>query len=123
MAIHYNLAKVFERANSEPLLVRNQVEHFITKVPIAVKNLVRNIKNKEYRIALDGAKKIKPTLELMGMTIAYDEITLVENWAVKQGKRREIGATIESIKNQIEKASKEMNKEFKIFDTLKTIKL
>ena len=74
-------------------------------------------------MALYTSKKIKPSLELMGMTIAYNEIIEVERWAEKQGKRREIAATVESIKCQIEKATKEMNKEYKIFETLKSIKI
>lgn len=114
MAIHYNLSKVFEQTNSDILLVKKEIKSFVCDVPDEMKNLILNIKNKQYQIALQLATKIKPTLELMGMTIAYDEMTQVENWAEKQGKRREIKATVKSIKNQIKKASKEMNKEYKV---------
>ncbi len=121
MAIHYNLAKVFERTNGDDFLVKKEIISFVLDIPIAMKNLLSNIKNKQYQLVNELAKQVKPTLELMGMTIAYDEMILVENWSIKQGKRREIEATIESIKSQIEKAVKEMNKEYKIFESLKTV--
>ena len=123
MAIHYNLAKVFERTNSDALLIKNEIHTFVFDIPNQIKNLLLCIKNKQYLMAFHTAKKIKPSLELMGMTIAYNEIIEVEKWAEKQGKRREIAATVESIKWQIEKATKEMNKEYKIFETLKSVKI
>ena len=119
MAIHYHLAKVFERTNSDDFLVKKEITAFITEVPPKMKLLLLNIKSKQYQTALFNAQKIKPALELMGMTIAYDEMLLVENWANCEAKRREIEATVQSIKNQVEQAVKEMNKEYKIFESLK----
>ncbi len=116
MAIHYNLAKVFQHTNSDDFLVKKEIQTFIFEIPVAIKNLILQIRNKQYQTALHLAQKIKPALELMGMTIAYDEILQVEHWAIKQGKRREIEATIVSVKIHIEKAIKEMNKEYKLAD-------
>lgn len=118
MAIHYNLSKVFEDTNSDDFLVKKEINSFVNTMPCEMQNLIINIKNKHFSVALILAKKIKPSLELMGMTIAYDEMILVEKWAEKHGKRREIKATITSIKTQIEKATKEMNKEYKVFTSL-----
>ena len=120
MAIHYNLAKVFERTKGDDFLVKNEIKSFILNIPIEMKILISNIKSKQYLIVNELAEEIKPSLELMGMTIAHNEMIQVENWAINQGKRREIEATIESIKTQIEKATKEMNKEYKVFESLKT---
>lgn len=119
MAIHYNLAKVFAKTNGNEVLLRQEIAAFVLHVPVEMKSLIVNIKNKRYLIAAYLAKEIKPALELMGMTMAHDEIILVEKWAAKQGKRREIEATIESLKTQIDKAIKEMNKEYKVFETVK----
>ena len=121
MAIHYNLEKVFERSKGDDFLVKKEIKSFISEIPLELKNLISTIKNKQYKTVNELAKTIKPILELMGMTIAHDEMLQVENWAIKQGKRREIEATIESIKTQIEKAVKEMNKEYKVFESLKTV--
>lgn len=121
MAIHYNLAKVFEHTKGNDFLVKKEIKSFILEVPVAMRILISNIKSKHYQVANELAKEIKPSLELMGMTIAYNEMLQVENWAIKQGKRREIEATIESIKTQIEKAIKEMNKEYKVFESLKIV--
>jgi hypothetical protein len=50
----------------------------------------------------------------MGMTMAYEEIIQVEDWTKIQGKKKEIEATFESIKSQVEKAIKEIKKDFEI---------
>ena len=119
MAIYYNLAKVFAKINGNEALVRSEITLFMEQVPFEMKRLLASIKNKQYPNAAFLAKEIKPALELMGMTIAHDEMILVENWAAKQGKRREIEATVDSIKLHIEKATKEMNKEYKVFEVIK----
>jgi hypothetical protein len=46
--------------------------------------------------------------------MAYDEILQVEAWTIAKGKRREIEATCESIKKQLEKAIKEIKKDFEV---------
>ncbi|MFN7331988.1 MAG: histidine kinase, partial [Flavobacterium sp.] len=60
------------------------------------------------------AHKIKPTLDLLGMTMAHEEILQVEAWTKAEGKRKEIEATFESIQDQVEKAVKEIKKDFEI---------
>ena len=119
MAIHYNLAKVFEQTNSNSALVKKTVESFVNDLPIQCKNLILTIKNKQYELTYQVALKIKPAFELMGMTIAYDEIEEVEHWALKKGKRKQIEATMESLKLKIDKAVKEMNKDFKLTENMK----
>ena len=118
MAIHYNLAKVFEHSKGDDFLIKQKIKLFVFEIPTEIKFLIANIKNKQYQTVFSLASKIKPTLEMMGMTIAHNEMLEVENWSVKQGKRREIEATIDSIKLQIDKAVKEMKKDFKFFEII-----
>jgi len=48
------------------------------------------------------------------MTVAFEEILQVEAWTKREGKRKEITDTFESIQNQVEKAVKEIKKDFEM---------
>ncbi len=70
------------------------------------------IKTKDHKLAYAFAHKIKPTLDLLGMSMAHEEILQIEAWTKAEGKRKEIEATFESVKDQVEKAVKEIKKDF-----------
>ena len=46
--------------------------------------------------------------------MAYEEILQVEAWTRAEGKRKEIEATFDSIQDQVDKAIKEIKKDFEI---------
>ena len=106
MAINYNLAKVYALSDNDPEFVMQIITLFVTEVPQDLKQIELGIKTKEHKLAYAYAHKIKPTLDLLGMTMAYEEILQVEAWTRVEGKRKEIVATFESIESQIEKAIK-----------------
>jgi len=56
--------------------------------------------------------KIKPTLDLLGLNVAYEENLLVMEWTKREGKRKEIKEVFKSIEDQIDKAVKEIHKDF-----------
>ena len=112
MAINYNLAKVYALSDNDPEFVMQIITLFITELPDDVKLIESGIKIKDYKQAYAYAHKIKPSLDLMGMTVAYQEILEVEAWTKAEGKRKEIVDTFESIQSQIDKAIKEIKKDF-----------
>ena len=114
MAINYNLSKVYALSHNDPEFVMQVITLFVDEVPHDIKEIENGIKNKNYKHAYDYAHKIKPTMDLMGMTMAYEEIIQVEDWTKSEGKKKEIEATFDSIKSQIEKAVKEIKKDFEI---------
>ncbi len=114
MAINYNLAKVYALSDNDPEFVMQIITLFVTEVPQDMEQIEMGIKNKEYKQAYAYAHKIKPTLDLLGMTVAFEEILQVEAWTKREGKRHEINDTFESIKSQVEKAIKEINKDYEI---------
>ena len=114
MAINYNLSKVHAISDNDPDFVFEIVQLFVTEIPKDFKQMELGIKEKDYKQAYAFAHKIKPSLDLLGMLIAYDEILQVEAWTKAKGKRREIEATCESIKKQLEKAIKEIKKDFEV---------
>jgi HPt (histidine-containing phosphotransfer) domain-containing protein len=114
MAINYNLAKVYALSDNDPEFVMQIITLFVTEVPEDLKQIEQGIKEKDHKQAYAYAHKIKPTLDLLGMTVAFEEILQVEAWTKREGKRKEIDATFESIKSQVEKAVKEIKKDFEI---------
>lgn len=114
MAINYNLAKVYALSDNDPEFVMQIITLFVTEVPQDLKQIEMGIKTKEHKLAYAYAHKIKPTLDLLGLNMAYEEILQVEAWTKVEGKRKEITATFESINDQVEKAIKEIKKDFEL---------
>jgi HPt (histidine-containing phosphotransfer) domain-containing protein len=114
MAINYNLSKVYALSDNDPEFVMQIIELFVTEVPQDLKQIENGIKEKDHKQAYAYAHKIKPTLDLLGMTMAYEEILQVEAWTRAEGKRKEIDATFDSIQDQVDKAIKEIKKDFEL---------
>jgi HPt (histidine-containing phosphotransfer) domain-containing protein len=114
MAINYNLAKVYALSDNDPEFVMQIIDLFVTEVPEDLKQIELGIKEKDHKLAYAFAHKIKPTLDLLGMTVAFEEILQVEAWTKREGKRKEINDTFASIQSQVEKAVKEIKKDFEI---------
>jgi HPt (histidine-containing phosphotransfer) domain-containing protein len=114
MAINYNLAKVYALSDNDPEFVMQIITLFVTELPEDVKQIDLGIKTKDYKLAYAYAHKIKPSLDLLGMTVAHQEILEVEAWTKVEGKRKEIMDTFESVQSQIDKAIKEIKKDFEL---------
>lgn len=114
MAINYNLSKVYALSDNDEEFVMQIIDLFVSEVPVDLKQIEQGIKEKDHKLAYSYAHKIKPTLDLLGMSMAYEEILQVEAWTKIEGKRKEIEATFESIQSQVDKAIKEIKKDFDI---------
>jgi HPt (histidine-containing phosphotransfer) domain-containing protein len=114
MALNYNLAKVYALSDNDPEFVMQIITLFVTEVPQDLAQIKTGIKTKEHKLAYAYAHKIKPTLDLLGMTVAFEEILQIEAWTKREGKRKEIKDTFDSVESQIEKAVKEIKKDFNL---------
>jgi HPt (histidine-containing phosphotransfer) domain-containing protein len=114
MALNYNLAKVYALSDNDPEFVNQIISLFVTEVPLDLLQIKLGIKTKDHKLAYAYAHKIKPTLDLLGMDQAFDEILQIEAWTKAEGKRKEIDATFDSVESQIEKAVKEISKDFEL---------
>ena len=110
MALYYNLAKVYDISESDQEFVLQIAELFVIDIPQDMIQLKLSIDNKDYKTAYAFAHKIKPTLDLFGMTVAVEETICIENWTKNQGKRREIIETYKNLHDRITKAVKEISK-------------
>ena len=114
MALNYNLAKVYALSDNDPEFVNQIISLFVTEVPLDMLQIKLGIKTKDHKLAYSYAHKIKPTLDLLGMNNAFEEILQVEAWTKAEGKRKEINDTFDSIESQVEKAVKEIKKDFNL---------
>ncbi len=114
MALNYNLAKVYALSDNDPEFVSQIVQLFVTEVPLDLTQIKLGIKTKDHKLAYSYAHKIKPTLDLLGMNVAFEETLEIEAWTKREGKRKEINDTFDSVESQIEKAIKEVKKDFNI---------
>ena len=114
MAINYNLAKVYALSDNDAEFVTQIITLFVTEVPQDMLQIDLGIKTKDHKLAYAYAHKIKPSLDLLGLNVAFEEILQLEAWTKAEGKRKEIVDTFASIQNQVEKAVKEIKKDFDI---------
>jgi HPt (histidine-containing phosphotransfer) domain-containing protein len=112
MALKYNLSKVYALSDNDPEFVNEILKLFVTEVPEDIKEIKEGIKKKDYKHAYAYAHKIKPTLDLLGLNVAFEEILQVEAWTKAEGKKKAIEETFKSIKNQVKEAVKEIKKDF-----------
>lgn len=114
MALHYNLAKVHEISDNDTEFVVEILKLFVSDVPVDLLQMKEAIGEKKHQEAYSYAHKIKPSLDLLGMTIAYEENICIENWTREKGKKKEIKDTYKSLESHIEKAVKEIKKDFNL---------
>ncbi|MFC4740879.1 Hpt domain-containing protein [Flavobacterium ponti] len=114
MALHYNLAKVYEISENDTDFAHQILVLFLEEVPTEIKNIKKGIKEKDFKKTYAAAHKIKPTLDLLGMDLAYDEVNLILNWAKAEGKKKEVKEVYKSLKSHINLSSKEIKKNHNI---------
>lgn len=112
MALKYNLSKVYALSDNDPEFVKEILTLFVTEVPDDLAQVKEGIKKKDHKHAYAFAHKIKPSLDLMGMNVAFEEILQVEAWTKIEGNKKDIMETYKSIKSQVKEAIKEIKKDF-----------
>jgi len=119
MALHYNLSKVYAISDNDPDFVRQIVKVFVLDTPIDLDHIKVAIEEKNHQKCYDYIHKIKPSLDLLSLNIALEEVVLIELWAKSLGKKKEVIELYKSVSERIEKAIKEIKKDF----NLKTAKI
>ncbi|MBD3724252.1 MAG: histidine kinase [Flavobacteriaceae bacterium] len=114
MALQYNLSKVYEISENDIDFAFQIVNLFLEEVPAEIKSMKVGIEEKDYTRVYTSAHKIKPSLDLLGMDLAYDENIEIMNWSKSEGKRKEIKDTYKSLRERINLAIKELKKDFKL---------
>ena len=106
MALHYNLAKVYALSDNDPEFVLQIVTLFVNEIPEDMDEIKEGIKKKDHKHAYSYAHKVKPSLDLLGLKVAFEEILQIEAWTKAEGEKKEIKETFKSVKTQVENAIK-----------------
>lgn len=114
MALHYNLAKVYALSDNDPEFVQQIVTLFVNEIPEDMAEIKEGIKKKDHKHAYSYAHKVKPSLDLLGLKVAFEEILLIEAWTKIEGETKEIKETFKSVKRQVKDAIKELKKDFNL---------
>lgn len=112
MALYYNLSKVYAISDNDVEFAKQIVTLFIEEVPVEMKNIKAGLKEKDHLKVYHAAHKIKPTLDLMGMDLAYEDVVAVETWSRAEGKKKEIKEIVKTLKEYINKTVKELKKDY-----------
>lgn len=114
MALHYNLAKVYALSDNDPEFANQILTLFVNEIPEDLLEIKEGIKKKDHKHAYAYSHKIKPSLDLLGLKVAFEEILQIEAWTKAEGETKEIKETFKSVKNQVEDAIKELKKDFNL---------
>ena len=114
MALHYNLAKVYEISENDTDFAQQILVLFLEEVPSEIKNIKNGIKKKDFKKTYAAAHKIKPTLDLLGMDLAFEEVNQIIEWTKAEGKKKEIIEVYKLLKEHINLSSKEIKKNHNI---------
>lgn len=112
MALYYNLSKVYAISDNDVDFARQIVVLFTEEVPPEIKNIRQGLKEKDYEKVYHAAHKIKPTLDMLGMDLAYEDVLAIEKWSRSEGKKKEIKDVFKSLKDYLDQALKELKKDY-----------
>ena len=112
MALKYNLSKVYALSDDNFEYVQQMVHTFAIEVTEDLKKIKEGIDNKNHQQTYTYAHKIKPSLDLMGLHLAFEEMLQVEAWTKVHGRKKDIIETFKSVKKRIKEAVKEIKKDF-----------
>ncbi len=110
MALHYNLAKVYEISANDNDFALQILNLFLQEVPHELEIIKEGIKTKDFQKAQASSHKIKPTFDLLGMDLAFDEVVQIMDWASNEGQKKDIREIFKSLKERVELTSKEIRK-------------
>lgn len=114
MALHYNLAKVHAFSENDSDFVLDILRIFVKELPSDMLQLKAAISAKNYDAVYFLSCKVTKALDFLGMTIAFEENKCIENWTKELGKKKEIIDTFKSLEERVQKAVKEIKKDFNL---------
>jgi len=114
MALTYNLSKVYAISDNDVEFAKQIVVLFLEEVPAEIKNIKSGYKEKDHMKVYHAAHKIKPTLDLLGMDLAYEDVLAVETWARAEGKKKEVKEIYKALKERVGDTIKELKKDYNL---------
>lgn len=114
MALYYNISKLNEQMQNNADGVRLCVSDFVLLAETKLLKLEKAISKKKYDKVLKHVSKLNKFLILFEIDECVEYAEGISIWADNQGTRKSVEEVFKVYKVRIEKALKEMKKDFKI---------
>jgi len=114
MPLSYNLSKIYELSDNDNEFALTIVSLFLQEVPLEVKAMKSAIENKNYELVYQAAHKIKPSLDLLCLFMAYDANQKIMDWTKEQGQKKNIIEVYKELRQYVDDAAKELKKDFNL---------
>lgn len=113
MAEHYKLDRIRELADGDEDFVAILAATFLEEVPVDAERLRVAVPAKDYKEAYQAAHKMKPTIELFGLSI-YDQLIEVQDWGKFEQKDTDVTQQLHSLLTAIDNTIEEIKKDFNL---------
>ncbi|WP_439150894.1 Hpt domain-containing protein [Winogradskyella sp.] len=113
MAEYYKLDRVREMADNDEDFVLALAAAFIEEVPDDAERLKKAVPEKDYRETYQAAHKMKPTIELFGLSV-YDELIVVQDWGKFEQEGKDIDLELQKVLTAVENATAEIKSDFNL---------
>ena len=105
-AVDLTFLKVY--AANNPTLMKNFIDSFLEKTPIAIKQIEDHLAAGNFHSLSRSAHSLKPQLSYMGIKSTSDLIISIEESAKNQTNTESIGPALDSLKGILESAYAEL---------------
>ena len=109
----YNLDEVKEMAGGDDDFMLVVVQTFLEEIPPDVAAMNEAISNDNPSLAYQYAHKMKPNLQLFGLNL-MDQILTIEAWSKKGQKKDQVPQAAEAITRKVDVASIALKRDFKL---------
>ena len=110
----YNLEKVNAISDGDKDFIEAVVVAFVEEIPEDLEKFEQEVQAKNYKGIYQVSHKIKPNLDLLGMTQAYEENLQIVTWSKAETNMSEIASMFESVQQKINETITQLKKEFNL---------
>ncbi|MBT8245334.1 MAG: Hpt domain-containing protein [Winogradskyella sp.] len=111
MAEHYKLERVRELAENDEDFVVALVGAFLEEVPEDAERLRNSVPAKDYKETYQAAHKMKPTIDLFGLSV-YDQLIEVQDWGKFEQTDKDVTSQLQEVLTAIENTVNEIRQDF-----------
>jgi len=114
MALYYNISKLNEQKQNDAVVIKLAVTDFVLLAETKLLKLEKAISKKKYDKVLKHVSKLNKYLVLFEIDECVEYAEALSMWADNQGSKKSIEEVFKIYKVRVEKALKELKKDYKI---------
>lgn len=114
MALYYDLGPLYETYKEDEAYAHEHLAVFCKKGRKVLKKVKLGIDDKKYLEVQRQLVVIRPYLEFLGMDLALEELDLIMDWTLREGKTKEVKEIYKVFRVHMKNAIKELQKDFNI---------